>query len=150
MPLFKFLSPDKLIDNDLELILKQTTPADPAKGYVPAYKFKMINTINQAEMGYIDLRIGENENIKYGGHVGYGVDEKFRGHHYAARSIKLLLPFAKQHGMRELWITCNPDNIASRKTCELAGGELVEIVDLPEDNEMYQRGERQKYRYLFE
>jgi tagatose 1,6-diphosphate aldolase len=29
----------------------------------------------------------------------------------------------------------------------LAGLELVEIVDLPPNNEMYQRGERQKCRY---
>ena len=51
--------------------------------------------------------------------------------------------------MTELWVTCNPDNIASRRTCELAGGVLVEIVDLPEDIDMYQEGERRKCRYRF-
>ena len=30
------------------------------------------------------------------------------------------------------------------------GAELVEIVDLPEDNDMYQKGERRKCRYLLE
>jgi hypothetical protein len=45
------------------------------------------------------------------------------------------------------WITCNLDNIASRKTCELAGARLVEIVDLSEDTDMYRKGERQKCRY---
>jgi len=52
--------------------------------------------------------------------------------------------------MTEFWITCNPDNAASRRTCELAGAVLVEIVDLPEDIDMYQEGERQKCRYRLE
>lgn len=32
-------------------------------------------------------------------------------------------------------------NIASRKTCKYAGGELLEVVDLPKDNDMRERGE---------
>ena len=44
--------------------------------------------------------------------------------------------------MSKLYITCNPDNIPSRKTCEKLGLILEEIVDLPEDNEMYKEGER--------
>jgi tagatose 1,6-diphosphate aldolase len=59
----------------------------------------------------------------------------------------LLLPLARRHGLEILWITCDPDNIASRRTCELAGLELVEIVDVPEHMDMYQRGERRKCRY---
>lgn len=43
----------------------------------------------------------------------------------------------------------NPDNHASRKTCEYAGGTLEAIVDLPEDNDMYMDGERQKCIYRF-
>jgi predicted acetyltransferase len=46
-----------------------------------------------------------------------------------------------------LWITCNPENVASRRTCELVGGELVDIVDLPVDSDMYKEGARQKCRY---
>ena len=44
----------------------------------------------------------------------------------------------------------NPDNTASARTCELAGGELVEIVDLPKDTDMYRKGEPQKCRYKIE
>ncbi|MEZ4670788.1 MAG: hypothetical protein R3E39_23025 [Anaerolineae bacterium] len=60
---------------------------------------------------------------------------------------RLLLPLALQHGLETLWITCNPDNLASRKTCDLIGAELVEIVDLPPDTDMYREGARQKCRY---
>jgi len=52
--------------------------------------------------------------------------------------------------LNPLWITCNPDNLASRKTCEIAGGVMMEIVDLPEHNIMYKQGERQKCRYRFD
>jgi hypothetical protein len=45
------------------------------------------------------------------------------------------------------FITCNPDNWPSRKTCEWIGATLVEIVDLPPENDQYKEGERQKCRY---
>ena len=43
--------------------------------------------------------------------------------------------------------TTTPDNLASRRTCEILGAELVETVELPPGNDMYERGERQKCRY---
>ena len=33
-------------------------------------------------------------------------------------------------------ITCRPDNLPSRRTCERLGGKLMEIAELPEDNNM--------------
>jgi predicted acetyltransferase len=48
-----------------------------------------------------------------------------------------------------VWITCNPENVASRRTCELAGGQLIDIVDLPPETDMFKEGERQKCRYRF-
>jgi len=147
---FTFLEPGKLVDDELELVLVKKVPANPEKDYFPMYEFEMINSETGERMGGIHLRIGYNENIKYGGHIGYGVQEKYRGKKLASRSCKLLFPLAKQHGISSLWITCNPENIASRRTCELAGGVLEEIVDLPEHNEQYQKGERKKCRYRFD
>jgi len=147
---FKFLDPGKLIDNNLELILIEKIPANEKKDYVPMYVFKMRNVQSEEEMGYINLRIGNNEKIKYGGNIGYGVHEKHRGNRYAARSVKLLSSLAKKHGINPFWITCNPENTASRRTCELAGGKLIEIADLPKHDDQYKRGERRKCRYRFD
>jgi len=145
---FNFLDPGNLIDEDLELVLSEMHPANPAMNYVPSYKFKMKKVGRGEEIGSIELRVGKTHHlVMYAGHVGYGVHPEHRGHRYAARACKLLLPLARRHGLTELWITCNPDNIPSRKTCQLAGARLVEVVDLPEDTDMYQRGERQKCRY---
>jgi predicted acetyltransferase len=144
----RFHNPGKLIDGDLELILVEQYPGDLAKNYVPAYRFKMTLAGQDVEVGHFELRIGNTTDIvMYGGHIGYRVAPAHRGHRYAARACLLLLPLAKSHGLSTLWITCNPDNLASRKTCELAGARLIEIVDLPEDSEMYQGGDRQKCRY---
>jgi predicted acetyltransferase/protein associated with RNAse G/E len=145
---FDFYEPGQLTDEELELLLIEKDPGNPKINYVPAYHFKMVRMGEDLQIGSIDLRIGNTYNlVMFGGHIGYRVEPEYRGHHYAARACKLLLPLARRHGLKTLWITCNPDNIASRRTCELAGAELVEIIDLPEDNDMYQEGERQKCRY---
>ena len=60
-----------------------------------------------------------------------------------------MFELAKMHKMNYLIITCNPENYASRKTCEYAGGKLESIIDLPTDNDMYLEGHRQKCIYKF-
>lgn len=151
MLITRFLDPGVLVDNELELVLDNFHLADEFRGLAPHYRFRMVHHSARTTMGNISLRLGNQESIVlYAGHIGYGVEEIFRGHHYAARSVLLLLPHARAHGIFPIWITCNPDNYASRKSCELAGGKLIDIVDLPPDNPMYKIGERQKCRYRFE
>ena len=144
---FIFLDPGKLVDDELELVLVKKIPANDERSVVPYYEFEMKNMQTRETMGNIRLRIGYNERIHYGGQIGYDVKEEFRGQRFAARACKLLLPFAKRNGLTELWLTCDPENKPSRRTVERLGAQLVEVVDLPEHNEQYQRGERQKCRY---
>jgi tagatose 1,6-diphosphate aldolase len=129
--------------------------ADPEKGFVPAYHFWMRlrpeSDPPEEIAGGCNLRVGHTENIeRYLGHIGYNVYPPARGRHLARRAVRLLLPFARRQGINPLWITCNPDNFASRRTCEGAGGRLVEIVKLPVDHPLYARGERAKCRYRFD
>ncbi len=146
-----FLEPAELRDGDLELVCATQNVADEEKGWVPWYEFSMRRVGSDQDMGKISLRLGNTPHlVSYGGHMGYRVEEPFRGHHYAARSILLLFPLAKAHGLSPLWITCDPDNAASRRSCELAGGVLVEIVDLPPDTDLSKRGLRQVCRYKFD
>jgi len=135
-----------LVDGEVELHLIERTGPDPARNRVPAYRFEI--RVRGEHVGTASLRVGGGEYVeKYAGHIGYGIDAAFRGHRYAARATKLLFDVARRHEMHTLWITCNPENVASRRTCELVGGELVDIVDLPPETDMYQEGERQKCRY---
>ena len=146
--MFEFIQPEPMIDDDLELVVSEMVSANPALDLVPAYKFRMVRRPDNVTVGRIDLRVGSPRVITmYAGHIGYSVEPAYRGHRYAARAVQLLIPLARHHDLSPLWITCNPDNYASRRTCELVGAEMVEIVDLPHDNDMYLIGERHKCRY---
>ena len=143
---FEFLDPGVLQDGELSLVVAKQIPADPIKGYVPSYEFTM--RVDNQDAGRLNFRAQNTTLLEFvGGHIGYDVKEPFRGHHYAARACKLVVPLARAHGFKEIVITCNPDNWASRKTAERAGYEFVEIVKVPEDHEMYQKGEFNKCRY---
>jgi predicted acetyltransferase len=101
---------------------------------VPTYFFRMLSRHSEDELGTINLRIASNAHIeRYAGHIGYGVHPAHRGHHYAARSVTLLVPLARKLNLDPLWITCDPENKASRRSLEIAGAEFVEIVDVPKD-----------------
>ena len=144
-----FLEEAELRTTEIKLELEKFTEANPDKGWVPAYHFAICK-LDGTKMGVCDLRIGHNEMLYYGGNIGYRIEEEYRGNHYAGKACKLLFELAKKHGLGYLIITCNPDNYPSAKTCEYVGGKLVEIVEVPEGNDMRERGEIQKRIYRFE
>ena len=146
----EFLDTDFLKNDEIQLVLEKTVEADPAKDWLPAYIFT-IRDLKGEKMGACDLRIGHNLSVYYGGNIGYSVAEQCRGHHYAGKACKLLFGLARRHGMDYLIITCNPDNWPSRRTCEYLGGELLEIAELPEDNDMrVEDGATHKCIYRFD
>ncbi len=144
-----FLDTSFLKDGEIALALNHTAPGDPDRGWVPAYHFDICDSAGQ-KMGVCDLRVGYNDKLYYGGHIGYRVDAPYRGHHCAEKACRLLFQLAKRHDMPYLIITCNPDNLPSRRTCERLGGELVEIAELPEGNDMRREdGETHKCIFRF-
>lgn len=143
-----FLDTSFLQNDEINLVLERTADGNEEKGWVPAYYFVICNQ-DGIKMGVCDLRIGHNDKLYYGGNIGYRVDEKYRGHHYAGKACLLLFELAKMHQLEYVIITCNPDNYASRKTCEYAGGELLETVELPADNDMREDGETEKCIFKF-
>jgi RimJ/RimL family protein N-acetyltransferase len=135
-------------------------PGDAAKGRVPHYDFWMrlhdaprepggVPVPPPVRMGgTITLRVGTTPALeRYYGHIGYHVFPPARGRHLAERACRLLLPLARRHGLRTLWITCDPANAASRRTCERLGMHFVETVAVPPTDPLYARGERAKCRY---
>lgn len=125
-----------------------TVDADPSRNWVPACHFS-IRLPDGTAAGRCDLRVGRNENLYYGGNVGYTVDAPYRGQHLAGRAVLLLKTLARRLGMEEIVITCDPANAASRRTCEYAGGRLETIAPLPVDNDLYLRGMREVCIYRF-
>ena len=144
-----FYNTDFLKDDEIFLSLEKTVEADLERNWLPAYHFYICDK-QGTKVGKCDLRIGYNENVYYGGNIGYEIDEEYRGHHFAGKACILLFELARKHHMDYLIITCNPNNYASRKTCEFAGGILKEIVELPEDNDMRLEGETHECIYRFD
>jgi len=144
---FSFFRPGKLVDGELVLCLKGTHVADPVKKYSPSYEFEMRHGSSSRLMGIIRLRIGPARQLRYPGHIGYEVKPHFRGHRYAVRSCRLLLPLALAHGLSAVWLTVDPRNVASVKTCDILGAKCIETVRIPRAHEMYRHGARFRRRY---
>jgi tagatose 1,6-diphosphate aldolase len=148
LPGFDFLDPGPLRHGDLELRLKDVCPSIASQ--VPTYRFEMRRQPGFTKVGKIEFRVGATTEIQlYSGNIGYRVDQSHRGNRYAARSCQLLADLAKRHGFRELWITCDTDNTASRRTCEAIGAEFISVVPVPETHPYYRAGSRAKCRFLW-
>lgn len=127
-----------LKDDEIKLVLNKFSEANPSKNYVPAYHFNICDK-DDKELGTCDLRVGYNDNIFYCGNIGYSVKEEYRGHNYAYKASKLVIELAKYLNMEEVYITCHPNNIPSKKTIEKLNCEFIGIYDVPKDNELYIR-----------
>jgi predicted acetyltransferase len=59
-----------------------------------------------------------------GGHIGYDVRPTARRRGHATAMLSAALPLARRLGIRSALVTCNVDNVGSRKVIEKAGGTL--------------------------
>ncbi|KAF0223995.1 MAG: N-acetyltransferase GCN5 [Erysipelotrichaceae bacterium] len=141
-----FKRPLKLDDGEIRLQFagKHVDPKKNGWGTSFIYDIVVLDKI----VGRCDLRIGSGTTIDYAGHIGYSVYLPYRGHHYAAKACLLLFKQAKHMGMDEILITCNTDNIASYRTCELCGCTYIGTKPVPLDHELYLQGDREKALFI--
>ena len=136
--------------SDSELILRCTRRdlPDPVHGFTACDYFDLY--AGNIRAGSCSLRAGYHPSLWVSGHIGYTVFPSFRGHHYAARLVRLLLDYARVWGMPEISICCVPENIASRRTCEIAGLSFDGIFSIPDTHSLYAQGKRQFCRYTMD
>ena len=140
-----------LCDGEIRLLLRQYQWGSAYVGGLPSYFFSIVDANEmRLELGRCDLRVGWHEELQYAGHIGYRVYVPYRGHHYAAKASRLLLHFAAELGMTECIITCNPDNLPSRRTLEGLGGELRATVEVPRCSACYAAGDRAKCQFYYQ
>lgn len=113
----------------MKLIRQEYVNTSLPKGWKPYYIFLIV--VDDIEVGKIVLREGTREERYYDGHIGYNIELKYRGHHYAYQATKLLIKEAVLLGFDELIITCSPDNLASKKTILKLKAEYLETVLIP-------------------
>lgn len=146
-----FRKKEKLLGAVVDLIEDYRTVPSRSNDYVSSVYFTIYRHGTTERIGKIDLRIGMNRELYYAGNIGYRVDLGYRGHSYAYEACRVLFPAARDiFGMKELIITCSPDNLPSRRTLEKLGGILLGTKDVPEDHWLYQRGEPVKNIYLYQ
>ena len=137
-----------LPDDPVTLVEEQDIPADSRNSYVPSVLYSI--ELHGQRIGDCDLRLGMNEELYYAGNIGYKIQKEYRGHGYAYEACRILFRLARtKYHMEELIITCSPDNLASKKTLQKLGGQLLETVEVPPDHWLYQRGETVKNIYRF-
>jgi tagatose 1,6-diphosphate aldolase len=118
-----------LWEHDFYLVLESTHPADERRGWPPAFKCAIHEAGSGVKVGEIGLRIGEPP--PHLGHIWVRVFPEHRGQRLAAQACRMLIPVARRHGLDVLRITCREENLASRRTAELAGAEYVGTVETP-------------------
>ncbi|HST47236.1 GNAT family N-acetyltransferase [Jatrophihabitans sp.] len=62
--------------------------------------------------------------LEHGGHIGYDIAPKARRRGYGTAMLRAALPVAAGLGIEKALITCDVDNIGSRKVIEANGGVL--------------------------
>ena len=142
MTKFKFFSDSNFLsDGEITLRISQKYQGDDE--LLPFYYYDIF--VDDTAVGKISIRIGNNYHSYYNGNIGYEIDKEYRGSNYAYKASKLVLQVAKAHNMSELILTCDESNIASYKTIEKLGAELIEIVKPPKDYFAY-REDMEKQR----
>ena len=93
--MFSFFKFDDLTDGEIRLAVDELIPEEKNKGFVPAYKFNIVEEKSDLTVGFIDIRIGHSKGLYYGGNIGYVVCEKHRGNNFALKACKLIKVVAK-------------------------------------------------------
>ena len=99
---------------------------DVPEGFVPATF--LVAEVEGMLVGRISLRHELNDFLlREGGHVGYAVRPEHRGHAHARRMLAAGLDLLRERGVERVLVTCDDDNLASRRTIEACGGVLEDV-----------------------
>ncbi|WP_422487338.1 GNAT family N-acetyltransferase [Gudongella sp. DL1XJH-153] len=94
------------------------------EGKVCSNTYLAVKINDNSIVGIIDFRHHIDHPILglWGGHIGYSVRPAERGKGYAKEMLKQVLQKCKEHGLSRVMVTCDANNIASKKIILSNGG----------------------------
>lgn len=111
-------------DEWLELVL--SIEKDKLRNNVHASTFFSVRKTDNKIIGSIQLRHFLTPELeKHGGHIGYGIRPSERRKGYGKQQLLLTLDEACNLKIPKVMITCDKDNVPSRKTAISCGGVLT-------------------------
>jgi predicted acetyltransferase len=119
-------------DRFTELIAHQADPAVPIRPDL-VHATTLWWAEERIYLGRLSIRHTLNRSLRtLGGHIGYSVRPSARRRGHATAMLKAGLPFAHRLGIDPALVTCDDDNVASRKVIEASGG----VPDEPYENKL--------------
>lgn len=106
----------------LTLVTRNADPKTVSENWVVTDTFFAVRESDNRIIGMIDLRHTLNEFLKDLGNCGYSVRPSERRKGYATEMLCKLIGEARAAGMKDLQISVEKENTASRKVIEKNGG----------------------------
>ena len=117
--------------HDFDYYLEHLELKEPKDGHVPDSTFFLLDKDRNRLIGAVNIRHYLNEALlATGGHIGDGVRPSERRKGYATEMIRLALLECRKLGIERVLITCDKDNVGSKKSIIHNGGVLEnEVID---------------------
>ncbi len=111
----------------LENVEKESKGVELKGGRVPQTVYWMI--ADGVYIGRVSIRHYLNENLlKEGGHIGYDVIPSKRKNGYGTKLLEYGLLKSKEMKLEKVLVTCDEENVGSRKIIEKCGGVLENVI----------------------
>lgn len=123
------------ISADFDEVLRELSRYEPGnelpEGFVHSEYLWLVN--GDEYLGRVSIRHTLNERLReFGGHIGYEIRPSARRQGNAALALKLALERCRELGIERALVTCDVDNLGSRRTIEKNGGELEGEFEVPQ------------------
>lgn len=116
------------------------------EGFTPYFIYLIL--VDDQEVGRLTFREGTIQEHYYDGHIGYHIEEEYRGHHYAYDACLLLQQELQFH---QVILTCDPDNLASLRTIEKLKARYLETKTIPSSQRrFFAKNEKEKMIFIWE
>jgi predicted acetyltransferase len=116
------LESPEVFEDFCTFVVRDRLPGSPRPAsFVPATTLWMVD--GEEYVGRISVRHRLTDLLfTWGGHIGYAVRPSARRRGHASRALAQMLPVCAELGIDPVLVTCDVDNVGSRRAIEKNGG----------------------------